>query len=727
MTSSVPQIESEKQTLREGVTEAELWLRKIKRAQDDEDKWRQDAKKAIEIYEAEDKQNIHFNILNSNVETLLPSVYNSTPVPDVRRRFGDADPVAKMVVDVQERMLSYSVDQYDFDEEFEMVIRDSLVAGRGVARIRYEPKTEGESVTYQAVKCERVPWDKFIRGPARSWAKVPWVAFEHDMTKDQLKQHFKEKGAAVALAGEAKNVDGDKDDSTGILNTAKVYEIWDRNSRKVLFVAKDHTTEVLKKDDDVLDLPDFFPCLKPLQSIKRPSSLVPVCPYKVIEKLVNELDVVTKRISALVKQLRVRGLYYSDMEGDFESVKDLEDGQFMASKNAAAFAAGAGGLDKAVWVWPMEPTVKALQQLYQQRDQIKATIYEVTGISDIIRGASDANETATAQQIKTQWGSLRVQNMQKAVARMARDVFRAKVAIFSRHFEPQMISLMTSLPNQQDQEQMQIWPVAMQLFKSEAMTFRIDIETDSTIRADMTRNQQQMTEFLTGTGQFAQAVSGLVQGMPQYAQQALPVLVEVYTAFARKFKLGKQAEDALDSLSSIAQQLKQNPQPEKPDPAAQKAEAEMQTMQAKAQLDQQSQQAKLQFDAQAKQQEMQHKERMAQLDERIAMLNLNMKQAELDLKKQEAALTMQAKFQEMAMRQDEMAMDRQSRSEEIEAQREGRMMDREDRMEQQEMDHEDREADREHMQETNAIKVQGMKEQAKAKAMQAKQRPEARS
>jgi len=668
VTSSVPQIESEKQTLREGVTEAELWLRKIKRAQDDEDKWRQDAKKAIEIYEAEDKQNIHFNILNSNVETLLPSVYNSTPVPDVRRRFGDADPVAKMVVDVQERMLSYSVDQYDFDEEFEMVIRDALVAGRGVPRIRYEPKTEGDSVTYQAVKCERVPWDKFIRGPARSWAKVPWVAFEHDMTKDQLKQHFEEKGAAVELAGEAKNVDGDKDDSTGILNTAKVYEIWDRNSRKVLFVAKDHTTEVLKKDDDVLDLPDFFPCLKPLQSIKRPSSLVPVCPYKVIEKLVNELDVVTKRISALVKQLRVRGLYYSDMEGDFESVKDLEDGQFMASKNAAAFAAGAGGLDKAVWVWPMEPTVKALQQLYQQRDQIKATIYEVTGISDIIRGASDANETATAQQIKTQWGSLRVQNMQKSVARMARDVFRAKVAIFSRHFEPQMISLMTSLPNQQDPEQMQIWPLAMQLFKSEAMTFRIDIETDSTIRADMTRNQQQMTEFLTGTGQFAQAVSGLVQGMPQYAQQALPVLVEVYTAFARKFKLGKQAEDALDSLSSIAQQLKQAPPQEKPDPEAQKAEAEMQALQAKAQMD-----------MQAKQADMSIAEKKAELEIRKMEMELQFKREELQLKREGMMLEQQAKGEELAMKREvmgeEMAFKRESMDMELSTKRQAAALD----------------------------------------------------
>jgi hypothetical protein len=44
-------------------------------------------------------------------------------------------------------------------------------------------------------------------------------------------------------------------------------------------------------------------------------------------------------------------------------------------------------------------------------------IYEVTGISDIVRGQGNAQETATAQEIKSQWGSLRIRKLQKQIER----------------------------------------------------------------------------------------------------------------------------------------------------------------------------------------------------------------------------------------------------------------------------------------------------------------------
>jgi hypothetical protein len=52
---------------------------------------------------------------------------------------------------------------------------------------------------------------------------------------------------------------------------------------------------------------------------------------------------------------------------------------------------------------PIDGLAKIVLQLVEQREQVKQTIYEVTGISDIVRGASKADETATAQQIKGRW------------------------------------------------------------------------------------------------------------------------------------------------------------------------------------------------------------------------------------------------------------------------------------------------------------------------------------
>lgn len=703
------QIETERETLSEGVTLVELWLRKIKAQEEEEKDWRKDAQQAIEIYESDDKANIHFNILNSNVETLVPAVYNSTPVPDIRRRFGDADPIAKQVVDVSERLVSYSVDQYDLDAEIIAAVKAALVPGRGALRVRYTPYMQNDEVGYQEVAGEAVFWDKFVRGPAKSWAKMPWVAFEHALTREELVQLNPEIGKKIDLT------DGDKDtkdkefNEKGIKRTAKTYEIWDKHSREVLFICEKHKAAPLLKIKDPLKVPGFFPVMKPIQVMSRVSSLIPICPYKVYKPLIDELDVVTKRISKLVKQLKVRGIIAAELDSDFQQVKDLEDGQFVSAGDAAtAFQTGAGGLDKSVWVWPMEPTVKALQQLYVQRDQIKQTIYEVTGISDIVRGASEANETATAQQIKSQWGSLRVQQIQAEVARLARDLFRAKVAIMASKFTDENISMMTGLPQQdgapaqsgaptqQPSEQVAAWPQVLQLFRSEQRSFRIDIETDSTIRADMTRNQEQMNQFLAGTGQYAQAMAGAAQ---QFGPSIMPVMAEVYTAFARKFKLGKQAEDALDKLSTMAQQMAQNPE-EKPDPEQQKIEAQLAADQQRNQMEMQTAQQKAALETQALQAKIAHEERMAELKEREMMMKIQAQERQLQLKAQGAQLDAQVKQQGAAL--DAQAADAQFHRDQRQA-----------------------DMDAQNAERAGEIKLKGMQDQQRFKQQAQKQKPKA--
>lgn len=642
------QIDTEAETLASGVTKVELWLRKLKAQQDEEKDWRKDASEAIDIYEASDKANTSFNILNSNVETLTPAVYNSTPVPDIRRRFGDADPIGKQVVDVSERLVSYSVDQYDLDTEMVSVVKDALVPGRGALRVRYTPHEASEGVGYQEVTAEALRWDKLIRGPGTSWAKLPWIAIEHDLTRDELTRLNNDIGPKINLGDGEKDSDGKRADTSeaGIKRTARTYEIWDRDTGTVLFICEKHKAKPLLEMKDPLGVPGFFPVMKPIQVMHRVANLTPICPYKVFKPLIDELDVVTKRITKLVRQLRVRGIHAATMDGDFQLLKDCEDGQYVAAGDSAmSFATGAGGLDKAIWNWPMEPTVAALQQLYLQRDQIKQTIYEVTGVSDIVRGASEASETATAQQIKNQWGSLRVQQIQGEVARLARDLFRAKVAIMARHFTDENISLMTGLPQPDNQEQQQAWPQVVQLFHSDQRSFRIDIETDSTIRADMTRNQEQMNNFLAGTGQYAQAMAGAAQ---QFGPGIMPVMAEVYTAFARKFKLGKQAEDALDKLSSMAQQLAQNPQ-QKPDPEQQKLEAQLAADRERNQMDMQTAQQKAALETQALQAKIAHEERMAQLKEREMMMKIQAQERQLQLKAQGAALDAQVKQRSAAL------------------------------------------------------------------------------
>ena len=690
------QIETIEEAKASGTTDVELWLKKIKAAQDEEKEWRHEACEAVKVYEASEDCETSFNLFHSNVETLVPALYNTTPIPDVRRRFGDKDPVAKMGADIIERSVSYAIDQYPFDTVITSAVKASCTAGRGTARIRYTPQVLDESaggVGYQKIESEPVAWDKWGRGPALYWEDVPFVYFEHDLSKEDLAGLVgddEDANKRIAAYGTSES-DEKKSDDKGILKTVRVYEIWDKASRQVIFITPRDTNFALKTVPDPLELPGFFPVPQPLQILTRVKSLVPICPYEVYEPLLEELDKVTKRITKLISQLRVRGIADAGIIPELELLRNCDDGEYIAAKDVTQFSTG-GGLDKAIHHFPMQETIAALQQLYVQRDQIKATIYEVTGLSDILRGASDPNETATAQQIKQDWGSLRVKDMQSAVARFVRDIFRMKAAIISKHFEPQNISQMTSLPSQsqdpqQAQAEQQKFMAAIQLLKQDSQSYRIDIESDSTVRADLGKKQEQMNMFLQGTAQFSSAIAGLIQGAPQIAQPALPVMVEVFSQFARHFKLGKQAEDALESLGEQA--MKASQQPPEEDPAKKQAEADMQAKQQEAQMA-----------AQALQMKAAHEERMAQIKEQVAAMDLQIKQAELAIKQEELNLKRQT-----------MQMDAQAKVMDIELRREGAQMDREDRMGQ-----------REHDAETNAIKVSAMKQQAAAK-----QRPEART
>ena len=655
MTETSEQIETDKESKSLGETEVSLWLKKIKKQLEAEKDWREDARNAEKIYQGEDNASIYFNILHSNTETLTPALYNSQPVPDVRRRWDSSDVIAKQVVDVSERLLIFSLDQYDFDDVAECLVKDAYVAGRGVTRLRYEPTVQDTTITDQHCQMEHVPWDKFIPGPARSWARMPWVAFEHSLSRDELVKLNPEKGKEIGLDAKENDKD-DKDEENGVFKAAKVYEIWDKESGRVIFIAENEKDFPLKIIQDPIGISDFFPCPKPLQPISKLRSLVPVCPYEIYKDLVEELNKVTKRINRLIGQLKVRGLVDASISKDFEQMIDCGDGEYQPAQNATAFAQGSGGIEQAIAHWPMEPTIAALAQLYAQREQIKQVIYEVTGLSDILRGSSDARETLGAQQIKTQWGSLRIQNLQNAVAKWAREVFRKKTDLFSKHYDEEVISRITALPS--NEEQAAVWPQVMQMFKSEMMSFRIDVETDSTIRADMVRSQETMNQFLQSTGQFASAMGGIIQVKPEL----MPVIIEIYTAFARKFKLGKQAEDALDQLQTQAteqEQQQEQPNPEQ-EQAAREAQQEQQRFEMEMQINQQRMQAdahkmkieqqRAQIDLQNKQADAQIKQLELSIKQQLGELDIMIKQADLSAKEQAAAIAAETKITDLNLK-----------------------------------------------------------------------------
>jgi hypothetical protein len=522
----------------------EKWLERIQKQIGIEKSWRDKARSATAIYaaEAESGQVSTFNILHSNVETIVPSIYNSTPSPDVRRRFGDPDDSSKLVADIIERGIKVHLDNGALDGEIEAAAQDAFIAGRGVVRIR----VEGDD--FPKISYEVVPWDDYVEGPAKRWRHVPWVAFRHELVSDECEKVT----SAGYLAAQTAASDGEKLDGE-VEGSVKVWEIWDKSSRKVLFV-RDRDGLLLSEKEDPLGFDGFFPNPEPAQPITITGRRMPVNPFSVYRELADELDLLTKRIKHLTKGMKARGAVAAgEAAEDVKALAEADDNT-LTEIRGVEMAAQAGGLDKLISWWPIENIATVIQRLSEQREITKQAIYEITGISDIVRGASSATETATAQQIKTQWGSLRIKKMQRMIESTVRDLFQMTADLMGRVFTPEQLQQITSL---------NITDEAIGLLQQPLLrNFRVDVESDSTVRADVSRNQQEMNTFLQGTAQFIQAVGPAVQSGVISKQAA----IEIYSAFARSFKLGKQAEDMLDNLTAQAQQEAQNPPQQGPTP-----------------------------------------------------------------------------------------------------------------------------------------------------------------
>jgi hypothetical protein len=670
--------------------EARYWLEQISAALKREKAWRQDAKKVVSIYEAGTDAQNDYNILYSNTETMAPALYNSTPQPIVKRRFDDPDELGQMASKAGERILKYLSDdgmsEYaTFDELMQSAVLEALVPGRGTTKFRYEAKIskvepEGkgdddgdpnaqeaasEKVDAETVCGEEVPWDRFLHGYGRKWKDVPWVAFYETMTKDELIDNFPECGAQVPVSsGKPESADTDTDageesqPGMGVVEVAGVWSIWDKASRTVIFVAESYPVSTLKVVPDPLGLTGFFPCPKPLTFFQKISSLVPIPLYKMYEKQAKELNRVSQRISKILEAMKVRGMYDGSAEG-LDKVLAADDNELVPAQNVAALMGTPGGLEKAIWLFPIKDLVPVLQQLYLQRSQIKQVIFEITGIADIMRGSTQASETLGAQELKNQWGTLRLKRAQKSVARYARDCLRIMEEIAVSKLSEQTLAAMTGLPfpdeGQKAQAQQVIqqvqsstppgqppqipdglqevlalptWKDILGLLRNDVQrSYRVDIENNSTVDAEATQDKQDITELLTAISQFMSGVAPLIESGTMPFDVAKSMLLVI----TRRFRFGTEIEDMLKKMQAP---------PPKPDPTMQKVQADMQVKQMEAKQKQDAHQA----DMQAKQLDLQTKQQLAAMD--------------MEQKRQEHALKLQELRQKAAVseRQHQMKM-----------------------------------------------------------------------
>jgi len=607
------------------------WLAELKLAKREDEKFIERGDRIIRRYR-DDRKNFttygkRFNILWSNVETLKPALYGKTPRAEVSRRWKDSDPVGRTASVIIERCLQYEIDKGDFDAAMKLAIIDRLLPGRGTVWVRFEEKELAQPVDalpgeeggeaqvmpnapykYECTPVDYVFWKDVRYSPARCWDEVTWIARRVYMSQDDGIKRFGEDFKQVPLTHEPVGLDEmEKMGVEGLddMKKAVVWEIWSKTTKQVFWVSEGYS-KTLDIKDDPLGLDNFWPCPKPLFATQTTETLVPIPDYSLYQDQAEEIDMLTNRIAMLVEAVKVVGVYDASQQNVQRMLSEGVNNQLIPVDTWAAFAEK-GGLKGVVDFMPLDSVLQALRECYAAREQAKQVVYEITGISDIIRGSTIASETAAAQQIKSQYASLRIKPRQTEVAQFASEVLRIKAQIMCDFYAPQTLVEMSGIMGTMDAQYVE---QAIMLLKSEPTRgFRIEVASDSLVEMDEATEKQSRIEFLGAVGQFMDRALPVIQQVPELA----PLMGEMLMFGVRAFKGGRMMESAFDEALAKLNAPKPPEQPQ-PDPEQMKAEAMMQVEQGKMQLEQSKMQATAQIEQQKLSTQLQMEQFRAQAD-----------------------------------------------------------------------------------------------------------------
>lgn len=655
------------------------------------------------VYDQEDKPVRRMNVFNSIVNTQLPAYYSRTPKAEVGIRKKTGGTLENVTGQAIEHGAQYCLEEcQDFDAAAILAIKSYSITGRGVLWERYEAETavvtenlrvlfDGESYfyedgtevapeseivgdemqgfyaakTYKKVVSEKaitefVHYKDYLHSPARCEADISWKARRAYLSKDEFRKRFPSIDVSDIkfenIPDELKESKNASKDEIKAQGKAEVWEIWHKEKNRVYWICEDYEEGPIEESEPPFKVKGFYPCSPALCANVGENTAVPTCDYHIIEDQIKEVERTTTRIHACLEAIRANGLY-DKMLGDQMTEIYSTDFLMIPIDDFKAFAER-GKLEDRIAFAPVEPYVRALEILYDAREQALAKIYEVTGNSDLIRGSTNAQETATAQQLKGNFAQLRFSLKQRQVQQFIKEQLRIKAEVMCSEFQDQTLYEICRgeeleeqfISGEVDPQTGQPLPAeysfaqVIELMRDDIQRrYKIDIETDSMVALDEGAERQQRTDYLNSIAGF---VSQVLPAMQQYPALA-PTLMEMVMFATRSYRAGRELEGTIEAgLTEVRQELEQqraNPQqPE--DPKMVENQIKLQIAQIEAQVDQQQAQIELQkaqIDAQLKQLEIQ-----AKVDEN------QIKREQMQLEAGKTMVDTKAETEKMKLRED---------------------------------------------------------------------------
>ena len=641
-------------------TEQEKWQKGLEACRKERKSFNEEAVKSLNRYGDVRKDGFAnssmYNIYFMNTDIKLAALYAKTPKPDIKRRNDDSqDDVSRVAALILQRNLSYEMDNCNFDDTFKQVLFDNVVAGIGVSWLRLEQDEQPQPdvfdhmtgmsmpqpalVTHQEACTDYVAWDDFFWSPCKVWSMCSWVARRIPMTKEAIKARFGDKVDAAMLREITYSSKSEAQDSSKAKlspqnqtePTADVYEIWDKQ-RELIFWITETSPVPLDVQEDTTNFDGFYPTPMPPLGRFTTSNTIPISDYHLVKGKYAELDELNQRSTALTKAMGVRFVYDAASPEIKELYTTVSENSGIGVKNWASFAGEKGGLAGSIQFAPLDQIANTSAIATQQIERIKAQIYEVEGISDIMRGQATPYETATATTAKSQQSFGRFADRQADVANYAAKLLRLKAHLMCKFHDPNLM-VKRAMPLSPADQQF-IGP-ALQLLQDEQMSsFLLSVSVDSLQLDNWNTEKSERSEAIHSITGLMSQILPAVQHTPELAPFALEMIRWAVSGFKGAQPVAGMIDQSLQQLMNAKQQGEQGT-PKPPSPHEAKAQAITQKAQMDFQAVQLQEQTKMQIaqmQAQLKQMELQLEQQQNERDSQLRETQVQLRQGELAAK-----------------------------------------------------------------------------------------------
>lgn len=592
-------------------TEADTWKKEIEAAKERLEKFHTQGEKINKKFLGrpatdESKVNNDLNLFHSNIITLQSLLFGSTPKVDVARRYFDPDDDAARVASlIFSRILNTSIEapSASFSTVIRSALQDRLIPGLGAARVRYTVDTEEEEIDavfdpdgYETAEAytkstmlgedceiEYVYWKDFIWGWGRNWDTVGWVAFRTHPTKADIKARFGEE-AAEKITYETRNKDEEEKEESKEMDDpkqrAEIYEIWCKDTKKVKWYSE-RDNHMLETKDDPLGLDGFFPCPTPMIANATTTMFIPRADYMLTQDLYKEIDNLESRIVSITQAIKVVGAYDKNSTELGGILNDALENQMVPVESWNSFSEKGGFAGSMDWM-PIDTMVATVNELRNLRDENISLLYQITGMSDILRGQStESGVSATEQGLKAKFGSVRVQALQDGFANFATELQQLRAEVIAKHFSDETILEMANMNN--SMEEVPAIVSGMKLLRSPLREWRVQIRPESVAMVDYGQLRNERTEYMTALSTYLQSSQAMIKQVPASGPMLLRLMQWGLSGFKGSNEIEGVVDQAIEKAEEAIKKQQQAPKDETPSPEEQKAKLEQAKMQAKMQ------------------------------------------------------------------------------------------------------------------------------------------------